>query len=1111
MLPEAGERFGPYEILARLGGGGMGVVFRAWDERLHREVAIKLLQEEFHAPVMRQRFQLEARAASALAHPHICTIFDIGEQDGEPYLVMELLEGQTLKERIAQRACTAEEIVGYGEQIAEALGAAHAKGIVHRDVKPANIFLQKTPTGEFTVKILDFGLAKVSMALRSGRDSRVLELTSEGFTVGTLAYMSPEQARGEALDARTDLFSMGIVLYEMATRRTPFRGATTALAFQALLGQPPEPIRTWNVTIPRELERIISRLLHKERSQRYSNAPAVAEAMRKLLARGDGEWLRRLPVAAVPLVPAADPVLRRPSRRAPESEWPPAKQTEVPASRSDLTTAATSVAPAAAARSAGEVLHPRRLPQGENQPKETHFSSGRTPAPPGAGAEARAAAAKGREGRESEDAKERKGNDFREVGLTDPQRWKSGKQLAATSVSAPLPTRASALPERVPPSASRSAAPEGTTPRLQAATLGGPSQTATVSAGPSVDEPQVTDPFSRRSPRTKPGGGSSGRTPLELPSTQGNGAAVGHRSAERGLRTTKASLQRGVWMAVAVLLVLGLALLLYFELRTGGLGEIVLRPQGNILLAPIANQTGKSDWDGAVSAGLEMALQEHSQLPWLGVDAFRAGQRLAARAEHVEIGSVTPQSVGRALHTRAYVHGELRADGTHLTIRADVLDTETNDLLGTISEEATGADDLPGAVRRLAASLQQRLRDSGTSPTTDYLSGASEEPGVTALAAYNQAEIARADGRMFDAAEAYRRAIGSAPEFTMASIHLAWLYAEQGAELAAAASASRAVFSASRQGERSQQLARIAKLELTEHDTAAAQIAAQQLASARSRDAEALTELATTARLNGRMTEALLAAQKAISIDPYSASAATEAALSLIGLNRFHDALDERTKAAARGVTCLCGQALAAAVSDPESAVASSQDLRPSWQHAVLLEQDGGGADAARLWRSVANAAQSQAEAGRSLYQASLLAYGLGAAFHLAMAAALCDDLKQPEGSAALERLTAGQRSRSSASVPELALVRAAQSIAAGRQPGQAVLTLGPFPVTHDMSPLFLYMHGLAFAEAQRASAAERTFSIVSQRSGYALLTGVAVSPLAERLLRRPASAPRRR
>src|SRR5271170_51130 len=196
MVPEIGQRFGPYEILGRLGGGGMGLVFRAWDGRLHREVAIKLLHDDYTMPGMRERFLQEARAASALNHPNICTVFDIGEQDRSPYLVMELLEGETVKDRIERGALSTEEIVCYAMEIADALAAAHSKGIVHRDIKPANIFLVAMPNGKRQAKVLDFGLAKIGFEARSHGQSRSLGLTLAGSTVGTLSYMSPEQARG---------------------------------------------------------------------------------------------------------------------------------------------------------------------------------------------------------------------------------------------------------------------------------------------------------------------------------------------------------------------------------------------------------------------------------------------------------------------------------------------------------------------------------------------------------------------------------------------------------------------------------------------------------------------------------------------------------------------------------------------------------------------------------------------------------------------------------------------------------------------------------------------------------------------------------------------------
>jgi serine/threonine protein kinase/tetratricopeptide (TPR) repeat protein len=317
MIPEVGQRFGPYEILGRLGGGGMGLVFRAWDERLHRNVAIKLLHDNYRMPGMRERFLQEARAASGLNHPNICTIFDIGEQGGDPYLVMELLEGETLKDRIARGALTGDEIVRFAGEIADALAVAHAKGIVHRDIKPANIFLVTMPDGRSQAKVLDFGLAKINLEVRGGWESRTLDLTMAGSTVGTLAYMSPEQARGESLDARSDLFSLGIVMYEMATRRVPFTGTTSALAFAELFSRVPEPVRMWNESIPRELERVILKLLAKDRRERFQTANEFRDAVKKITGKPvSGRWLSRR-TAPVPLVHASDPVARhkRPRRR----------------------------------------------------------------------------------------------------------------------------------------------------------------------------------------------------------------------------------------------------------------------------------------------------------------------------------------------------------------------------------------------------------------------------------------------------------------------------------------------------------------------------------------------------------------------------------------------------------------------------------------------------------------------------------------------------------------------------------------------------------------------------------------------------------------------------
>jgi serine/threonine protein kinase/tetratricopeptide (TPR) repeat protein len=834
MVPRVGQRIGPYEILGRLGSGGMGLVFSAWDARLQRDVAIKLLRDEYCTPEMRSRFLQEARAASGLNHPNICTIFDIGEQKGDPYLVMELLKGQTLRQRIADGRLSLDDMVKVATEVADALTVAHAKGIIHRDIKPANIILVEKPGGRFQSKVLDFGLAK--MDLGDGKEAP-FDLTSIGSTVGTVSYMSPEQARGELLDARSDLFSLGVVMYEMATGQVPFRGATSALVFVQLLSHPPEAVRQLNGEIPKELERVISKLMEKDRGQRFQSAASLVEVLRRIPLShtaqkhpwwGFGSLMKpRGPGAGKPFSSVPEELEHTAKRAVLASEPPAARPVRVGESV---------LRPVKRIVSSDSSLRPAVRPG---------VGSGAASTGPAAGSSAAQTA-----------------ESSKPSGVEKP----SGVTAAAGFAAAPSGSQSAATEEK----SSSTVAAAGAASSARSAVAGASGTVAAAKQSNTRHEIAIEDPRSS----------SSVRIPRPLPEMRW------HYSLSLENEPPEEQVAGSMWLwvvAFALLLAAGVAAWLLWPKHSVPVSS---QPR-TMVLASFSNLTGDSVLPGVVLTGLELDLGQSPLLTVETNDELRAGLQALGLA-----GGLTPtlpdaQRAARAIGANEMLVGEVRKFNSAYVLTLRVYEVATGARSAEVSETAVTREQIPDAIDRLASEVRSAVGESGDSiGRTSVPLRKEASSSVDALRDYVSGIQLMNSGHLIDAMHALESATVADPRFTQAYQRLAELYRRQDADVAAADAATLAQKSVLGASSRTLAFAETTYALDTDGDLAHASEVVQSLLNAYPEDTDAAVQMAEILRRQGRFNDALDASERVLSGNPYDLEASGVAERAMLALDR---------------------------------------------------------------------------------------------------------------------------------------------------------------------------------------------------------------------------------
>ena len=1086
MSPETGRRFGPYEIQSRLGGGGMGHVFRAWDARLHREVAIKLLNHDYVMPGMRERFLREARAASALNHPNICTVFDIGEQDGDPYLVMELLEGETLKDRIQRRTMQLEEIVAIARETAEALGAAHAKGVVHRDIKPANIFLVDKANGGVQTKVLDFGLAKIEDGVLGSR-GRALELTTAGATVGTLAYMSPEQARGEVLDSRSDLFSFGVVMYEMATRHVPFQGATSALVFVQLLNHPPEPVREWNEAIPRELEKIIFKLLAKERTARFQTARELELALIALSERGSGGWLRKAVSSTVPLVRAADPVAREKRLQRSNSSTSGQRAASGPASSpaSGSTSGQPSRPSAASMPGASSAQRPRaeggtesasdlilrpvaRVPRGESNP---------TPNP-----QRRSEGQDGGNGRFAPPA-------FvaRSPFITSPEAISGGLQAKPAQDEARSESAAQL------PLVAAQAAGAAETP---AAPAGGDAAGWTRRAAQQLEEDAIFPGLLESAQRRRPG--------MRLPRW---------------------------WPGVGLLVVLLVAAAAYYILNRNRFGAPPLAKGDSLVITELENRTETAGLDGAVATALRLELAQSTYLRVFPGASYLAASRAGlpgtpASAEGRNV--LLDRRAAERLGAKAYAFGTVTGAAGAYKLHVEVRDVGTNEQLTTVDGEAENEEQLGATVDDLASTLRANLGEPRVSIDSASSTLAHEATArLPALGFYARAEAHLAGGDFTAALPELQQAVELDGHFIQAQVGLAETYRMLHAEAAAAEAARHAYAASEGAGDRTRTLTEAYYEIDTTGDYLRATTLLRHLLESYAGDSEALTLLARTLLLEGHMADGLQTAQQAYADDAYSAAGYRAAEDALVGLDRYDAAYQLDVQVQRLGLATTGESLMVAYLAGRRDAVAeltgkmtAGGDAAGSYRsYGLYLDNEGRLRAGAAVWqgralalagdanlRSAAALLLSEGALDRALVSdckgALALLGGLpkdgpagqGALFDEGMAQALCGDTKRTEA------ILVGLQRRFGQSFAlrgfQQADLQAAMSLRRN-QPGAALEALRGAR-SLDLISLTPYLRGVAHVQMKQVEIGIVDYQTVLSHRGMTFLLGSTAFPAAQ-------------